>query len=90
MRRREFITLIGGAATSWPLTAIAQQIDLIPIIGYLSGRSAADSAQVVAAFRSGLAERGYTDGKNVTIQFRFVTGITMACPPLRMTSSRAT
>jgi putative ABC transport system substrate-binding protein len=82
MRRREFITLIGGAATSWPLTAIAQQIDLIPIIGYLSGRSAADSAQVVAAFRSGLAERGYTDGKNVTIQFRFADGHYYRLPAL--------
>jgi putative tryptophan/tyrosine transport system substrate-binding protein len=74
MRRREFITLIGGAATGWPLTAIAEQIGSMPIIGYLSGRSAADSAQVVAAFRSGLAERGYTDGRNVSIQFRFADG----------------
>jgi putative tryptophan/tyrosine transport system substrate-binding protein len=74
MRRREFIALIAGAATSWPLPAVAEQIGSVPVIGYLSGRSEADSAQVVAAFRGGLAERGYTDGKNVTIQFRFADG----------------
>jgi putative tryptophan/tyrosine transport system substrate-binding protein len=74
MKRREFITVLGATLASWSLTARAQQVGSIPIVGYLSGRSAADSVQVVAAFRSGLAERGYTDGKNVTIQFRFADG----------------
>ena len=88
MRRREFITLIGGAATGWPLTAIAEQIGSMPIIGYLSGRSAADSAQVVAAFRSGLAERGYTDGRNVSIQFRFADGRYDRLPALANVASQ--
>ena len=70
MRRREFITLLGGAAVSWPLGSHAQQ-PVIPVVGFLSGRSPAESAGVVAAFRKGLLETGYADPDNVIIDFRW-------------------
>ena len=72
MRRREFITLIGSAAT-WPYMARAQQARL-PVIGYLSGRSTEAEAALAAAFRRGLAETGYVQGQNVAIDFLFSDG----------------
>jgi putative ABC transport system substrate-binding protein len=73
MRRREFITLLGGVAATLPLAAQAQQ-PAIPLIGFMSGRSPEDSAHLVAAFRQGLGETGFAEGQNVAIEFRWANG----------------
>jgi putative ABC transport system substrate-binding protein len=72
MRRREFITLLGGAVAS-PLVARAQQ-PALPVIGFMSGRSPEDSTHLVAAFRQGLAENGFVEGQTVAIEFRWADG----------------
>src|SRR4051812_26165757 len=73
MRRRDFMLLVGGVSTARPFVARAQRPSL-PIVGFLSGRSPAESATVVAAFRKGLLEAGYSEPQNVTIEFRWAEG----------------
>jgi len=74
MRRRAFITLLGGAVVAWPLAARAQQQSAMPMIGYLSGRSPEAEAPIVGAFRRGLEETGYLAGQNIAIEFSFSDG----------------
>jgi putative ABC transport system substrate-binding protein len=73
MRRREFITLVGGAAAGWPLVVRAQQ-GALRVVGFISARTRESDRSLLAAFRQGLSAAGYVENQNVAIQYRFAEG----------------
>jgi putative ABC transport system substrate-binding protein len=79
MRRRDFLTFVGGSAVAWPVMARAQQI---PVVGFLSGQSADNYSHLAAAFRRGLREAGFVDGQNATIEYRWADGRDERLPAL--------
>src|SRR5712671_996562 len=70
MRRRDFITLLGGAAAGWPIAVRAQQ-PAMPVVGWLSGRTAETDTPLLPAFRRGLGQHGFTEGRNLTVEYRY-------------------
>jgi ABC-type uncharacterized transport system substrate-binding protein len=81
IKRREFITLLGGAAATWPLAVRAQQ-PILPIIGILSPLSATTAAQNIQAFRLGMRNLGYSEGRDITFELRFADGAVARLPEL--------
>jgi ABC-type uncharacterized transport system substrate-binding protein len=82
MRRRDFITLLGGAAAAWPLAARAQQSSGVPLIGILSPLSEGTATRNIEGFRKGMRELGYFEGRNMTLALRFAEGMPERMPAL--------
>src|SRR5215467_4865110 len=79
--RRKFLAALGGAVVSWPLATRAQQ-PAMPLIGFLNTRAPEQDAHLLAAFRQGLTETGYVEGRNVTIEYRWAEGHNDRLPAL--------
>jgi putative ABC transport system substrate-binding protein len=74
IRRREFIVTLGSAAAAWPLAARAQQAGAPPVVGFVNGGAADPAARYLAAFRKGLSETGFAEGRNVTVEYHWMEG----------------
>src|SRR5262249_57128149 len=82
IRRREFITFLGGAAAAWPLAAHAEQPGKLPTIGFLGASSAAAASRNVSAFLQGMHALGYVNGRDFEIEYRWAEGHQQRLPPL--------
>jgi hypothetical protein len=87
--RREFITLLGGAAAAWPVAVLAQHARRVARIGYLDFGTPSFSASYISAFREGLRNLGYVEGENLQIEFRFAEGENNLLPGLAIELIRA-